>query len=289
MPRVNDHIRQVVVYLYPSRKDAENATNLGGTGFLVSMRVERSDWRGSHTYVVTNRHVIEEHDARFIRVNWRDRSKNHAIVEGKWLYHEKSGKPDQRGDDLAACEFYQSIADYEFLTVQFREFVTRKIVKDLDIGVGDDLFMVGRFANHSGTKRNLPTVRFGAIAMMPEEPIIDSGYEQETFLAEIHTVPGYSGSPVFVHIPADRLKTEGVKANASDRAFATDKFLGIEWCRLKTETTRVYLNNAEFNLNLASGISGVIPAWKIAELLNCERFARSRKRIETSGLPEKHS
>jgi hypothetical protein len=275
MPRIDDRVRRCVVYLYPSEEDAHNGVKSGGTGFFVTVTSRTGTF---YRYVVTNRHVIREYAAKFIRVNTRERwdGHQHDVFQGEWVYRDD-------GDDIAACELDPPIEKFDFYTVAMKEAVTERDIKNLDIGVGEDLFMVGRFLNHDGKLRNLPTVRFGTIAMMPEEPIIDEGYPQDSFLAEIRTVPGYSGSPVFVHIPADRMQRPNVKVSQSDKEYAErfgfiDKFLGIEWCRLKGELSTVYINGTQLNAHITSGMSGIIPAWKIASLLDDERFKVKRDR-----------
>jgi hypothetical protein len=75
-------------------------------------------------------------------------------------------------------------------------------VQSFGIGPGDDVFIIGRFINREGHQKNTPSVRFGNIAQMPGEPIIDDdGIAQESYLVEARSIPGYSGAPVFVHIP----------------------------------------------------------------------------------------
>jgi hypothetical protein len=284
MPRTQDLIRECVVYLYPSKADANESRKEGGTGFLVSMRSETGR---AFTYVVTNRHVVED-GARFIRINYRDRTKGHDVIEGEWVYHEIPNKPKEKGDDLAACEFFQSIAEYGFIPVQHREFVTRQLMEDWNIGIGEELFMVGRFLNHEGKTRNLPVLRFGSIAMMNDEPIEVEGHGQEAFLAEIRTVPGYSGSPVFVHVPKNRLDDPAVaaRANENERKWALsrggiEKFLGVEYSRLNGERVTVkLLNNIEHTVYLPTGMSAVIPAWKVDELLNQRKFQMQRRKID---------
>ena len=62
--------------------------------------------------------------------------------------------------------------------------------------------MVGRFVSHEGKQQNSPAVRFGNIAMMQKEKIIDErGVAQESFLVEIRSLPGYSGSAVLIYSP----------------------------------------------------------------------------------------
>ena len=50
-------------------------------------------------------------------------------------------------------------------------FLTEKLRDELQVGLGDELFFVGLFKEHSGLKRNVPIVRAGNIAAIPEEPI----------------------------------------------------------------------------------------------------------------------
>src|SRR5260221_10762195 len=63
--------------------------------------------------------------------------------------------------------------------------------------------MIYRFIDHQGSQKNLPTVRFGSIAQMADEPVyqIQRAYHQESFLVETHSIGGASGAPVFVFMP----------------------------------------------------------------------------------------
>jgi hypothetical protein len=56
---VPDTALNCIVYLYPSRADAEAGKPLGGSGFMIGVQSEKYPNR-SHMYVVTNRHVLEE-------------------------------------------------------------------------------------------------------------------------------------------------------------------------------------------------------------------------------------
>jgi hypothetical protein len=198
------------------------------------------------------------------------------IIEGSWEY-------PSAGDDIAAGELpLRSHFHYKPIDIGF--LVTKDMARDLRIGLGDDLFMVGRFINHDGKERNIPVVRFGTIAMMPDEPIMDDGHPQESFLIEIRTIPGYSGSPVLVHIPDTRLKDQRVKPTDQDLKYfkqhgCLEKCLGIEWRRVKGDTVATpSINGSTFDIQLTSGMFGCIPAWKIADLLRTnEKFVMQRR------------
>jgi hypothetical protein len=162
------------------------------------------------------------------------------------------------------------------------------MAEELRIGLGDDLFMVGRFINHDGKERNIPVLRFGTIAMMPEEPIVADNKEQDSFLIEIRTIPGFSGSPVFVHMPQDtRLKDPYFRPNPADRemlkrAGFLERCLGIEWCRIKGETAKVPLvDGVSYDIQVTTGMSGCIPSWKIIDFLtNNEKLLMKRAEYE---------
>lgn len=59
-----------------------------------------------------------------------------------------------------------------------------------DIGIGDDLFMVGRQIGREGMVGNTPVVRFGCISQMPGDPIVFLGSylgPQTAYLAEMRS------------------------------------------------------------------------------------------------------
>jgi hypothetical protein len=66
-----------------------------------------------------------------------------------------------------------------------------KQIPPLDIGIGDEAFVVGRFINHEGKQRNTPTARTGIISQMPIEPIHIRGIDQECFLIEARSFGGF--------------------------------------------------------------------------------------------------
>ncbi len=272
MPRVSDNLTSIVAYLYPSEKEALEGARVGGTCFFVRVFTSAR----YYDYVITNRHVVEEANARFIRLHTHNKDNPIEVIEGAWEYHTQ-------GDDIAACEF-PIRAKYNYISLPVEFVLTKQNTEDLRIGLGDDLFMVGRFLNHDGKDKNIPVVRFGTIAMMPDEPILNNGRLQESFLMEIRTIPGFSGSPVFVHIPDTRFKDHRFRPTTAERKNFTqygylEKCIGIEWCRIKGETVATpSINGSAFNIQLTSGMSACIPSWKILDLLMTnDKFVKQRE------------
>jgi hypothetical protein len=266
MPRIHDQFLECVVYLYPDRSAAETGRSAGGSGFIVAIPLGLSskyeeDWLS--TIVVTNSHVINC-GSTSIRVNTTDGGTEIFETEERhWLHH-----PDH---DLAITPFQTLYSGrHVFKFVPQANFMMPEGIDALKIGPGDECFVIGRFSSHDGRQRNTPSVRFGAIAQMPQEKIrFPDGTEQESFLVEARSIAGYSGSPVFVYIPA--FDDSGVgRGNFSWRRGPW--LLGIDHCHLFTkerirEPAGKPLENGWYIQN-NTGMMGVIPAWRLFEMFS---------------------
>lgn len=282
MPRISDRILECVIYLYPSVDDANEGTNAGGSGFLVSV-LSNVNVGSGYIYAVTNSHVIREGDSPIIRMNTKEGSHDVLPLNNHSWYHHPSG------DDIAVCPIGGLISSetHKYKHIQTELFLTEKIISDEDIGGGDEVFMVGRFISHEGKQRNIPTLRFGNIAMMPLEPIMNTRkHMQESFLIETRSLPGYSGSPVFVHI-LPFSKRPGKEGWSMEKG---PWLLGIDWGHIPLYEKVVEKNRDEYGNDVAvtegwrvktnTGMAGVIPAWKLNELLNIEEFVMKREEAD---------
>lgn len=290
MPRIRDTTLETVFYLYPSRAAAETGERVGGTGFFVGIELQivPGSW---FVLAVSNRHVVHGGGASVMRVN--NEHGGVAVLEFEptdWIDH-----PD--GDDLVVLPMP---ADRDDLRVTFnieRDFLTEKKAAEFDIGPGDDVFMVGRFINQEGRQRNLPAARFGNISVMPEEKIRQpAGYMQESFLVEMRSHAGYSGSPVHVYRaprvslewPPDRSRS--APPIIRDEAHGT-WLLGVNWGYItddweitrRKRTSKLAgvdeASSAEF-VRANTGMNGVVPAWKLLELIHDPRLEGARMAAE---------
>jgi hypothetical protein len=278
-------------YLYGSRADAENGEAVGGSGFWLRVHLDQNkDWY--QPYAVTNSHNIRKAGKNpVIRLNRNSKFEVLVTEASKWEHH-----PD--GADVAVLPIDLKFETYSFWALPAdKALLTKDIIAEHGIGIGDETFMVGRFINHEGRQRNTPSARFGNIAMMPDEPILDdNGILQESFLVECRSIPGYSGSPVFVWMaPHVGMRAYGQIAGFPPMSTASDWkafggivgpwLLGINWCHLpdfepivqKDRKTRVA---SEAFAQSNTGMGGVIPAWKIAELLYSEKLIEWRKKAD---------
>jgi hypothetical protein len=279
MPRIDDQILDSVVYIYSSEYDAKEAASPGGSGFLVCIPYEGYDNQGT-LYVVTNRHVIYKAGASpVVRLNTRDGEIDTLPTsEDDWVYHQDS-------DDLAVCELDISPAVFKFRCLPTELLLTQEVIEEHHIGPGDNVFMVGRFVDHEGRQRNTPLVRFGHISMMPGEPVYNPERQipQVSFLVEMFSVAGFSGAPVFVHIPLfEQRPGEEMPTQSAYGPW----LLGVSWGHFQRYEKVVYKDDKEQAVDEQwvvpsnSGQTGVVPAWKLQELLNQKELVTARKRSE---------
>ena len=300
MPRIKDTWTGLAVYIFDSLNAAQEGDHFGGSGFVVTHPLgERLDQLVA--YVVTNKHCIKDPDKpwsteRVIRLNRKDGTAECIpTTEDQWTCHAQ-------GDDVAVFQLHTEWDALKFAGIGAHQFVTPQLLLDEDIGIGDDTVMVGRFINHEGKQRNTPSVRFGNIAMMNGERIESQrlGIAQESFLVETRSLPGYSGSAVLIFSPcamndmSERRfgkKKEVPKLGSGDpdtdfkiRQQISSKgpyLLGIDWCHIP-RTAPVRAANGkpvegDWYVEENTGMAGVVPAWKIAEILDYDELVTARK------------
>jgi hypothetical protein len=304
VPRIPDAYLDCVIYLYASESDAKKGERTGGSGFLVgvpTIDLPRNFW---FLYAITNKHVIERGNTTIRMKTIEGGIDILETIEPDWILHPS-------GDDVAVCLISFDPKSYKFNFVRRSDFLTNDIIGSLGIGPGDEAFLVGRFISHEGRQQNLPTVRFGCIAQMPWEPIKqDNGFDQESFLVEIRSIGGYSGSPVFVFIPGFSTRTDMPGWYPKDIREMTTKYakgekfggfmshgpwlLGVDWGHiLDRESVRDKsgrpVNPADpllMHVRVNTGMMGAVPAWKLAELLDEGVVAENRRVIMESARQE---
>lgn len=123
----------------------------------------------------------------------------------------------------------------------------------------------------------LPAVRFGNIAMMPYEPVRHPSREimVESFLVEARSLPGFSSSPVFVHIlPMSLRPGQGISEGYGLW------LLGVDWGHfpvkaiVKDKSGHAVCDGLWVEYN--AGMVSVVPMWKLTELLDSDSLKRQR-------------
>jgi hypothetical protein len=265
VPRINDELMQSIIYLYPSRDAAERGEAAGGTGFLVSYTSDKFA-NAFFLFAVSNKHVVCDGGSSVIRVN--------TLAGGVDIFEFEPHQWYSTNDhDLAIMPVKLDLAKHRIKAADLSFLLTIAAMKTYDIGPGDEVFMIGRFANHDGKIVNTPSVRFGNLSMMVDQ--IDHPYlgTQESFAVEMRSMGGYSGSPVFVYPSAWNMNT-GATSVGGQRLF----LLGVDWGHITHhsevkeklvtgETQSVAPLRKVLYVAANTGMNGVVPAWRLAELV----------------------
>ena len=283
MPRIDDRILDCALYLYASEEDAQRGAHIGGSGFLVGISFGGDDFRHAdnlmertadqrHLYAVTASHVAA--DAPVVRLNTKD-GNLYTQTPVEWIHHRS-------GDDVAIAPLNLDSRVHQFKFIGTNFFINEERWQNFRLGPGDETFMVGRFINRDETQSNMPVTRFGHIAGSRPEPLDQRPYRnvtQESILVEVHSVAGFSGSPVFVSVPFYRLKP--LHDERAQRQFKRqvlqsaqdpwDHLLGVEW---GVRDTALSVDASP------AGMAGVVPAWKVIDLLFDPVVIQMRQRRE---------
>src|SRR5208337_1929359 len=166
--------------------DSPTGIQYGGTGYIVSVEygpcynfTERvGDVTSTSHYpimfLVTAAHVAEKLDGFdfYIRSN---KKKDGSLAEIKqdcstrWWYH-----PTERDAvDVALMVLpVKEVLALDIVPIPVRMFVGEEMIRNRNLGIGDEVFVAGLFTNAKGTSKNIPIIRIGNVAMMPGEKIL---------------------------------------------------------------------------------------------------------------------
>ena len=238
-------------------------------------------------YAVTNWHVAVRDGASIIRVN----KKGGGIDVFEFDPSEWSFIPN--GPDIAVLlpsslgGLNQAI--HNFVPINVNMLLTESDVTIMGINSGDDIFMLGRFVDHDGAASNVPAARFGNISVMPQVIKQPTGARSiPSFILDVHSRTGYSGSPVFVYrTHGSDLTTVSLNLGAPGGHFV--KLLGVHWGQFpeqwEIETGKAV---APEGATLAAdaryirGLSGMtlaIPAWTLMEFLDMPKLKQQREQV----------
>ncbi|MGA8149732.1 MAG: hypothetical protein WB952_02050 [Terriglobales bacterium] len=248
----------------------------GGTGYFVG--VDGAYGSPSWIYLVTARHVAEKIDGLdfVVRVNRKDGPP--AIINGvgtKWWYHPT--EPDMVDSAVVPWGLPDGVGPtLDVATLPLAMFATDKVLAQQNIGIGDQVFVVGLFTRVQKTSRSIPICRIGNIAMVPGEPIYFGNKLIEAYLIESRSIGGLSGSPVFVR---NTVNLQGLKDGSGQPLSAaitsnTFYFLGSVIGHWDQPGPQDVISQVEA-VNM--GIAPIVPAQKIVETINHPELVEMRK------------
>lgn len=296
--RVPDEVKNCVVFI-GCLMNGDEKQNIGGTTFLLSYPYKRliNGRAKSHIYIVTAKHVLDDFDEKtsdgivYLRFNFMDKPAQWIPIErNKWISH-----PDT---DLAILPANQLDDEYQFdhILVPESMIVDDAILENEKIGIGDEIIVTGLFTHQPGKEHNIPMVRSGIIASMPNEPIRVKWLKKDidAYLIEVYSVGGFSGSPVFVYlggrpiaipITKNKIRIYERLVHFPEQTYFSLGVISGHWTIKESETG--FPNNTLTNEEKCNtGIAIVIPANKIKDMLNTSKLRKMREECETKDLDE---
>jgi len=262
-----------------------------GTGFFVGVPDPRIPSGQSIPYLVTNRHVAAalenckplDLQRTYVTMNLKEpvngnrSSKEPLKVTGQNPWHF----PTDGSVDLAVLRFTQLSAKHDHVAIPIDDLLTSSDLSAKGVVPSDRVLTLGLFSQHPGTHGLQPLVREGILAMMPDAPMeTTTCKEGSLYLADVHIIPGNSGSPIFIW--PTRPESGGITVSGDRTAFG---LLGIIsgymyedqnlTLRPSTNWSGTILGNSE--------IATVVPAEEIKALLLDPVLKRERDQMFSRG------
>jgi S1-C subfamily serine protease len=273
-------LRESTTFLRVVYRDGSTERTIGGgTGFFVA----GEDSGKTFIYLVTNRHVAAPmvngvpaaSIGEYARLNL---AQPRADAEWEEIPLPMTGPaswsfPDDPNVDLAVLPLVPDLKKFRYRVIPTSAFATSDVIKSDGTAEGDDVILAGFFYPFSGRQKFQPLVRHGILAMLPDEKLpTPTGGDAKLYLIDLHILHGNSGSPVMVCSGSPGPK--GVIVVGSG-------------CLLLGVVGGFYFENEELELTPTttvsgqgkanSGVSWVVPADELADLLNAPRLRASRK------------
>lgn len=276
---VPDEIRKCVFFIMHNDKKTGQIM-VDGTGFFVSTEKDGFFF----VNLVTAKHVIVPIKQRsidgivYLRVNTRDGGfKLISTKASDWLDH-----PSDSSVDCMVLPFAPPTDIFDYLTIPMSMFALDSVIKSNSIGVGDEVFLTGLFINAYGKEKNMPIVRIGNIALMPDEKISIKHFgSADVYLIESRSIGGLSGSPIFVHLSGARTVGSVTTLGSGNRFFFFGLVHGHWEASIEKSKTDIFTADefVEEKEAVNKGIAIVVPAKKIEEIIKQDILENMRNKI----------
>lgn len=246
---------------------ADGKFQFGGTGFLLGISPSSDPKVVKACFMVTAKHVIDKIKATGVDGVWTrfNLSDHKGHVWAKSKYESWFSHPTDATIDVAIRPLPPN-PKLDHAVVPWASRVTPDFISDLDIGVGDEVIVLGLFSQHAGKERNRPIARVGNIASMDQGEKVSTRFgPAEGYLIEARSIGGISGSPVFVNItPFRSFPTNHVPKTAPGLAL-----LGLVHGHFDEKDESLSKEGDEASkVAVNMGIALVTPAGKIGEVID---------------------
>ncbi len=294
---VNEMIRKCATFLYEDCQDEETGEmyrRVLGTAFLVAKSLDDSDEdvkifrvypERYVCYLVTAGHVIANRKTSTVYVRLNKASHPSEAIgfediptaKDDWVFHVN---PDET--DVAVYHLKVPFLRYGIMAMPYATLMKVYYERDEGIGSGDEVFFVGLFTGHQGSKQVEPIIRFGHISLMKPYEKVEvylRGADKaptpiSAYLVEARSHGGVSGSPVFIYWPPLQRESLSFGGIHRFRQQPLPLIFGLVFGQYQATYDAP---DGEDTIN--SGIAIVIPAEKIRETLMQKKLRTKRKEM----------
>jgi hypothetical protein len=277
-------IKKSVSFIFIPEKDNKFKPN--GTGFFVGVKNEQND-KIFNVYFVTAKHVLKDVNGNYfpeIALRLNNKGGNSELVKIALENIRIFEHMDENVDiALFNCLPDENLFDFKFIPNNL--IANKEIMEKYEIAEGDEVFFAGLFTSHIGQKRNQPIIRFGKVALIPEEKI---EWKEENkpvkfmdlYLLECQSFGGNSGSPVFFQLNPMR------KPNQINLGGPTIFLAGLmTGCFLSGNQIQIIDSVPNLISQQNIGIAALTPAEKLQEILFSEKIVELRKNSKKISTP----
>lgn len=241
-------------------------------------------------HLVTAEHVVsglltKGHDV-WLRLNTKDGGAEELKLNpGEFYYHPDS---EREPTDVAVYPITTSLGsiDPEQLDIAFmsldgdKGFLPSENFRKSYMGRGGEIAIIGLFRTHYGKNRNIPIVRAGHIAALPEEPIFTPQGYMKAYLVEAQSIAGLSGSPVLA-MPDAGVEIGKYMTGARNEMVSGVALIGLVHGHFDVPNLNedVVTETDRPKESIHAGIGVVIPVEKIVETVHHPELVAMRREI----------
>lgn len=270
-----NEIKKSVSFIFIQNQKGEFVPN--GTGFFVGVKNEVNQ-EFFNVYFVTAKHVLQDKNGNYLpeimlRLNKKTGDSDLIKFQTSDLKFFENMDKDV---DIAVFNCLPPQDKYDFKFIPNELIASKELVLKHEIAEGDDVFFAGLFTAHIGQKKNQPIIRFGKVALMPEEKIEWKEKNMapklmDLYLLECQSFGGNSGSPVFFQLSPIRKPGQLIMGQP---IFLAGLMKGSF---INGSEIQVVQNTPSFVSLQNIGIAAVTPAEKLHEILFSNELVKLRK------------
>jgi hypothetical protein len=242
-------------------------------------------------HLVTAEHVISglltKNQNIWLRVNLVSGGAAEIKMEPSLFYFHPQA--EKTPTDVAVCPISHILAEEEsgelaeadirFLNLNGQDgFLPSPEFRKQYMGRGGNIGIIGLFRSHYGKERNVPIVRVGTIAALPEEPVLTKIGYVEAYLIEARSIAGLSGSPVFAYPDLALELAKGLRKEPRSTGAA---LMGLVHGHFDVPNLNedVVTDEDAPERSVHTGIGVVVPVEKIVETIKHPDLVAMRKDI----------